>query len=294
MAFSARPSRLKAVERLAAFRRGEQEPCFVPQQEAWRGCDRRSHEPGRVGGDEKRAGDSEALARRIIGAGRRSDGRLSAPALIVVTGRSAVGSRRRCSQRAGQPGRPRPPVPRPPRASGYPLSRAARARRASAVPGRRLAHGADVRLPRGGAFGSSSMKNEFASSSRSEEGATLSGSSIPGSARRRARSRTDLTTRKRGNVLQVVIRLRVDVDDEGAAERGLQREQLGRDRLPDPSVPARRMEGACLSAPRAGVEQHRPRAAARGRADVGALARADGLACERHQGAELVDREKSP
>ena len=91
---------------------------------------------------------------------------------------------------------------------------------------------------------------------------------------------------------EVVIRLGIDVDHQRAAPLGLEGQQLGGDRLPGPER-AGQQDRRRTPRPRGlgDVEAHRPRPAGQRAADVDAALRARLVRPDRHQRAELLDRQ---
>ena len=95
-----------------------------------------------------------------------------------------------------------------------------------------------------------------------------------------------------GQALEVVVGLGVDVDDQRAAALGLEGEQLGGDRLARAERAGEQDRRRPPRPRRLGdVEAHRPRAAGERAADVDAAVRAGLVRADRHQRAELLDRQ---
>ncbi len=95
-----------------------------------------------------------------------------------------------------------------------------------------------------------------------------------------------------GQPFEVVIGLGIDVDDQAAAPLGLIREQLRRDRLPGPERAGQQHRGRPAAARGLGeVELDRLRVPGDGVADIDAALRARAVAADRHQRAELLDRQ---
>ena len=95
-----------------------------------------------------------------------------------------------------------------------------------------------------------------------------------------------------GSALEVVVGLGVDVDDEAAAPFGLERQQLGGDRLARPQRAGQQHRRRPARPRRLGdVELHRPQPAAHRAADQHAALAARQVRADRHQRAELLDRQ---
>jgi hypothetical protein len=98
-----------------------------------------------------------------------------------------------------------------------------------------------------------------------------------------------------GDALQVVVWLGVDVDHERAAPLGLVGEQLGGDRLAGAERPGQQDRwGASAPGGLGDVELDRPPTTGDRLAEVGALLGAGVDRAERHQRAELLDRQDLP
>ena len=95
-----------------------------------------------------------------------------------------------------------------------------------------------------------------------------------------------------GQPLEVVVGLGVDVDDQAAAPLGLKRQQLGGDRLARPQRAGQQHRRWPARPRRLGdVELHRPQPAAHRAADAARRARCPPVRADRHQRAELLDRQ---
>ena len=95
-----------------------------------------------------------------------------------------------------------------------------------------------------------------------------------------------------GESLEVVIGLGVDVDHEAAAPFSLEGEQLGGDRLARPERPGEQDRRRSPGPRRLGdIEAHRAGAAGQRAADVDAALRPGLMGADRHQRAELLDRQ---
>ena len=237
VAFSARPSRLsRSISRR-------------PSREASRNqassnsttlCTRAvaGHEPHRVGGDQLQRRDAEPLGLVVVGARDPRRGQ-----------REAAGLDRRHRPLRRDAGAFAVAEPEPGDAGVGPhaqrLAGRARVRVVGAEQQRRARAGSSAPAPSsarrtalrtcvshaGGACGSSSIRYELARSSRSALGRDDERVEQPAVAVVAGELDHVHAAVELGQALEVVVGLGVDVDDQRAAALGLEREQLGRDRL---------------------------------------------------------------